>query len=235
MSGRHRQVAGRPFRVVAAISSLAVAGGTCLGIALSAQESPPQPPQEVAQVSTGAHPDPAPAPTRTNDGTQRPRPAPAVNSALPRSLPSTLDIPAVGIHSDLMQLGRNADNSIQVPPLEEKDSRAGWYRYSPTPGELGPSILLGHVDSAKYGPAVFFRLGALRPGDAVSVHRADGSTARFRVDRVASYSKKDFPTEAVYGPIDHAGLRLITCGGTFDADAGSYESNIVVFASLITG
>ncbi|HVX43340.1 MAG TPA: class F sortase [Mycobacteriales bacterium] len=227
MAGRH--AAARLARVPAilAVTGLTAAGGICLGIGISAQESAPQPPAASSPAARATVPPPNPF------HRPRPRPVPAMAPSLRRSVPTTLDVPAIGVHSSLVQLGRNSDNSVQVPPLEQKDSRAGWYRYSPTPGEIGPAILLGHVDSAKYGPAVFFRLGALRPGDEVSVHRADGSTAHFRVGKVASYPKTDFPTEEVYGPIDHAGLRLITCGGAFDSRTGSYESNVVVFATLI--
>jgi sortase (surface protein transpeptidase) len=95
--------------------------------------------------------------------------------------------------------------------------------------------LLGHVDSAKDGPSVFFRLGELRRGDRVAVTRADDSVAIFVVDEVHRYAKNDFPTDRVYGDIDHAGLRIITCGGAFDDAAGHYLDNIVVFASLRTG
>ncbi len=97
---------------------------------------------------------------------------------------------------------------------------------------MGPAILLGHVDSAAEGPSVFFRLGELKPGDAVLVERADGSTARFTVDEVKRYPKEKFPTDLVYGDIDHAGLRILTCGGAFDDSTGHYLDNIVVFASL---
>ena len=91
---------------------------------------------------------------------------------LPAAEPIHLEVPAIGASSDLLQLGQNPDGTVEVPPLA-RDSKAGWYRKSPTPGELGPSVLLGHVDSAEYGPGVFFKLGALRPGDTVSVTRAD--------------------------------------------------------------
>ncbi len=132
-----------------------------------------------------------------------------------------------------MQLGINADRTVEVPPLS-KDSRAGWYRFSPTPGQLGPSVILGHVDSKEFGPGVFFELGALKPGETLTVDRADHTAAVFRVDRVVSYPKNRFPTLEVYGNTDHAGLRLITCGGQFDFAAGSYESNIVAYASLVS-
>ena len=173
-----------------------------------------------------------PAPTRSGAPAVESTPAPAAGM-LTHSVPVSLDIPAIGVHSDLLALGLNADRSVEVPPLDTPDSQAGWYRYSPTPGELGPAIILGHVDSAAYGPGVFYRLGALRPGDLVRITRADGKVAIFRVDRNVRYPKNSFPTDEVYGNIDHPGLRLITCGGRFDPEAGSYQDNDIVFASLV--
>ena len=120
----------------------------------------------------------------------------------------------------------------QVPPLDDPDSKAGWYKYSPTPGQIGPTVILGHVDSAKYGPGIFFKLGALQPGATVEVTLTDRIIAVFTVDKVVAYPKSKFPSTAVYGNIDHPGLRVITCGGTFDPTAGSYESNIVAYATL---
>ncbi|WP_241895845.1 class F sortase [Jatrophihabitans sp. GAS493] len=133
----------------------------------------------------------------------------------------------------MQQLGLASDGSVQVPPLG-RDSHAGWYKYSPTPGQVGPAILLGHVDSAKYGPGVFFKLGNLRQREQVSITRADNTVAVFAIERVVEYPKAHFPTYEVYGNLDHAGLRLITCGGRFDPKAKSYEDNIVVYASLIS-
>jgi sortase (surface protein transpeptidase) len=147
-------------------------------------------------------------------------------------VPTSIDIPAIGVHSNLLKLGQQNDGSIEVPPLG-RDSVAGWYDKSPTPGQLGPAVVLGHVDSKAYGPAVFYRLGALKAGDRVSIHRSDGLVALFHVDQVTEYAKTKFPTRAVYGNIDHAGLRLITCGGTFNPSVRSYDDNIVVYASLI--
>lgn len=132
-----------------------------------------------------------------------------------------------------MKLGLLKDGTIEVPPLEDTNA-TGWYSGSPAPGVLGPSVILGHVDSAKNGPSVFYSLGTLKPGDAVSVNRADGSVAVFKVDGVRQYGKNNFPTEVVYGNLDYAGLRLITCGGTFDPKSGHYESNIIAFASLVS-
>jgi sortase (surface protein transpeptidase) len=157
---------------------------------------------------------------------------PAVQGpVLPAAQPTRVEVPAIGVDSDLLTLGQNPDGSVEVPPLA-RVSQAGWYRGSPTPGELGPAVLLGHVDSAEFGPGVFFRLGDLRPGDEVTVDRADGTAATFRVDRVEEHPKDDFPTEQIYGDIDHAGLRLITCGGAFDPVRRGYVDNLVVSARL---
>jgi sortase (surface protein transpeptidase) len=151
---------------------------------------------------------------------------------LPRSKPVSLEIPSIGVDSTVQHLGQEADGTLETPAAGPLYDEAAWYRYSPAPGSLGPAILLGHVDSAANGPSVFFRLGELRAGDLVSVGRADGSTAVFVVDEVRRYAKDDFPTHLVYDDIDHAGLRIVTCGGAFDASAGHYMDNVVVFASL---
>lgn len=127
-----------------------------------------------------------------------------------------------------MDLGLLEDGSLEVPP---EGFPAGWYTGAPTPGSLGPAIIAGHVDWAG-APGVFFALRDLTAGDTITVDREDGTTALFRVGSVQQFPKDAFPTDAVYADIDHAGLRLITCGGSFDADARSYRDNIVVFADL---
>jgi sortase (surface protein transpeptidase) len=151
---------------------------------------------------------------------------------LPASKPVSLTIPAIGVESALIRLGQTADGTLEVPAPGRNYDKAGWYRYSPTPGVLGPSVIVGHVDSATTGPSVFFRLGKLRPRDQVRVTRTDGSVAIFEVDDVRRFRKARFPTKLVYGDTDHAALRLITCGGPFDS-AGHYRDNVVVLASLV--
>jgi len=142
-----------------------------------------------------------------------------------RSVPVRVDIPAIGVHSGLMRLGLQDDGAMEVPPGAFP---AGWYSGAPTPGELGPAVLAGHV--RWHGDAgVFADLGSLRRGDEVRVSRADGSTAVFRVTGSGQFDKQAFPTELVYGDIDHAGLRLITCSGL---DRRRYRANLVVFAEL---
>jgi sortase (surface protein transpeptidase) len=144
------------------------------------------------------------------------------------ALPVRLQIPAIEVSTPLVRLGRLPDGSLEVP----KDwDTAGWYDEGPRPGQPGPAVILGHVDS-KTGPAVFFRLRAVRPGDIVRVSLADGRELAFRVQRIERYPKDKFPTEAVYFPTLNRELRLITCGGEFDYAAGSYRDNIVVYATL---
>jgi len=140
-------------------------------------------------------------------------------------------ISAIGVDSALIALGLAADGTLtlQVPV---DGSVAGWFTGSPTPGEHGPSVIAAHVDW-NHAPGVFFHLRDLEPGAEVAVDRADGTTARFEVLKVEQYPKDAFPTERVYGDIDHAGLRLIPCGGSFDRAARSYRDNVVVYAGLV--
>ncbi len=141
--------------------------------------------------------------------------------------PVGLELPTIGVRSALVPLGLEPDGTVAVPALDSPD--AGWFTGSPAPGERGPAVILGHVDSARTGPSVFFRLAELRPGDPVRVTRADGRVVAFRVDRVQRVAKSAFPTAEVYGDLDHPGIRLITCGGVFDR--GSYLDNVIVYGS----
>jgi hypothetical protein len=152
---------------------------------------------------------------------------------LRRSLPVTVDIPAIGVHARVLHLGLTARGAIQVPSLFNRAGEAAWYKFSATPGQIGASIMEGHVDNTR-GPAVFFRLGALRPGDRIDVRLADGITAVFRVTGVRRYAKARFPAKTVYGATRFAALHLITCGGTFDYATRNYLDSTVVFASLAT-
>ena len=188
---------------------LIIAGATAAGIAIASQVHAPQPsPAAAGAIGGKAH-----------------------GPSLRRSLPVSVDIPAIGVHSTLMHLGVNSRGAIEVPPLFTHASEAAWYKYSATPGQIGASIIVGHVDTVA-GPAVFFRLGALRPGNRVDVTLADGVTAIFRVTGVREYLKSRFPAKTVYRATHFAALHLITCGGAFDYATRNYLSSIVVFASL---
>jgi sortase (surface protein transpeptidase) len=145
-------------------------------------------------------------------------------------VPVRIEIPSIGVASPLDRLGRARDRTVEVPSRWEV---AGWYAPGTRPGDPGSAVILGHVDS-KRGPAVFFRLRELRRGDVIAITRADGSSLRFAVDRTEQYDKRRFPTDAVYYPTLTPELRLVTCGGEFDATAGHYRSNVIVFATLKT-
>jgi sortase family protein len=140
--------------------------------------------------------------------------------------PVRLRIPAAGVDTSLVRLGRAADGSVEVPARFDV---AGWFAEGPRPGQPGPAVVLGHVDS-RTGPAVFSRVAALRPDSQVIVDRADGSTVAFRVSGIQRVSKVEFPTDLVYGPTLESSLRLVTCGGSFDRATGTYRDNVIVYA-----
>jgi hypothetical protein len=171
----------------------------------------------------------APAPAASAAG--KLGPGGAKEPSLHQSLPVAVAIPTIGVQSKLLHLGRNGDGTMEVPNLITSANEAAWYKYSVTPGQVGTAVIEGHLDSYQ-GPAVFFRLGALRPGNRIDVTLADGVTAVFRVTGVREYAKDEFPAKIVYGPAGYPALRLITCGGDFDPATGHYLSSVVVFASL---
>jgi hypothetical protein len=181
-------------------------------------------------------PTPAGSPTPTAPVAAEPvTPGPATPGPVPvaappgvaeAALPTRVRIPAIGVESPLVALGLTADGALEVPT---DFAVAGWFTGGSVPGAPGPAVLAGHVDS-RSGPAVFYRLRELAPGDVVEVDRTDGSAARFRVERVEQYPKGDFPTGTVYGPAPGAQLRLITCGGIFDRSVAHYRDNVVVYA-----
>jgi sortase (surface protein transpeptidase) len=154
-------------------------------------------------------------------------PGRAVSQVPAGKRPVRLQVPRIGVDSSLVDLGIAADGTLQVPT---DYARAGWLTSSPAPGQVGPAVIAGHVDSAT-GPAVFYKLRDLAVGDAVVVVLADGTRVRFSIDDVEQYAKAKFPTDSVYGPAPGPVLRLITCGGTFDATAGHYRDNVVAYAS----
>jgi sortase (surface protein transpeptidase) len=140
-----------------------------------------------------------------------------------------VSIPAVGVAARLVRLGLNSDGTLEVP---SDYAVAGWYRLGPKPGQIGAAIIVGHVDSTA-GPAVFYRLGEVVPGDVVRVASPNRPPLRFRVYAVREYPKAAFPTRQVYGQTTTPELRLITCGGLFDPATGHYRDNVVVFARLV--
>ena len=153
---------------------------------------------------------------------------PAVRRRAPRraARPTRVRIPAIGVDAPVIPLGLDAAGALEVP---QDYAQTGWWTGGARPGERGPAVVVGHVDS-QTGPAVFFRLTELDPGDEIVIERADGTDARFRMQRAVRVSKSRFPTAAVYGATAAPALRLITCGGAFDRSTGHYVDNTVVFA-----
>ncbi|MFB9351166.1 class F sortase [Streptomyces heliomycini] len=164
---------------------------------------------------------------RPGSTTPSARPSAEPVRVLARSVPVGLEIPAIGVDTPVIRLGLAPDRTVQVPPVTAHD-RAGWYRHSPTPGQIGPSVILGHVTVGRHGDGVFRHLARLRPGDGIVARLENGTAAVFAVDSVRTVAKADFPTDAVYGDVGRPELRLITCGGPRTGD--EYRDNVIVFA-----
>ncbi|WP_067499666.1 class F sortase [Actinoplanes sp. TFC3] len=190
-------------------------------IVRGAREHPSQPPLAAAATD-------APPPEAVPTASAQPGAALTTGPLMSTSAPTRVVIPALSVDVPLTGLGQQADGAMQVPA---DATTVGWYTKAPTPGSLGPAVLAGHVDY-RNKPGTFNRLAELKPGATISVDREDGSIAMFSVVKVERYAKDKFPSDAVYGSINRAGLRLITCGGNFDRTAGHYEDNIVVYADL---
>jgi sortase (surface protein transpeptidase) len=181
-------------------------------------------------TACGATPSPQPAAGPAAPAGAEPSNADSLTSGdlLPTAAPTRVEIPALGVAAPIIGLGLQPDGAMDVPA----DARTvGWFTEAPTPGALGPAVLAGHVDF-RGAAGTFAKISELGPGDDIRVARADGRTAVFAVTRVEQYAKDAFPADDVYGAIDHAGLRLITCGGDFDRSTQHYVDNIVVYAAL---
>ncbi|MFB7404933.1 class F sortase [Streptomyces rubiginosohelvolus] len=220
-SPSHRR---RTFVLTTAVTALLLTGGLLLGLGIGRQQ--PAPP--AAENKPGASEPPAVRMPSAGAETAGPSGGGQRTEALSASRPLSITIPAIDVTSPLEDLGLGKNRAMETPRDPDK---AGWYTPGPTPGSVGPSVIAGHVtwDGA---PAVFFKLTELDPGDRIDVRRADGSTAAFTVDRTAVYPKDEFPTVEVYRNLDHAGLRLITCGGEYSASDSRYADNVVVYATL---
>lgn len=169
-----------------------------------------------------------PPTVRPLDGSSSGLPAPSGVTASRAAPPTRIRIPAIGVDAGMVDLDERPDGTIQVP---SDWNTPGWYARGPAPGDAGPAVILGHLDSFT-GPAIFWRLSSLHPGDTVQIERQDGSRLTFSVRRTATFAVDSFPTAEVYGPTSGPELRLITCGGDYSANRHQYLSNVVAFASL---
>ncbi|MGP4015660.1 class F sortase [Saccharopolyspora sp. 5N708] len=180
------------------------------------------PPRDVAVAAS--EPPLPPAPPVPSSTPAPPAVAAEVDEQV--AAPVRIRIPAIGVNAAIGPLEVDQNNVLPPPNTNEG---TGWWRAGPEPGERGPAVIAGHVDSYQ-GPAVFFRLREMRPGQEIHVDRADGSTVSFAVSRIERHEKNAFPTEAVYGTTSAPELRLITCGGQFDRKDRRYLDNIIVYA-----
>jgi hypothetical protein len=228
--------AGLVVALAACTPPAAPAGTTGAAAAGGAVPGPPPVPPELASAAGAAAPAGQQQAARSQPqpvGQQAPPEVPwtpGVWEPPPADVePWGVWIPRIDVSATLGELGLEADGRLQVPD----DVRvAGWYVGGPRPGEVGPAVVAGHVDS-RSGPAVFARLRELREGDVAHVVYRDGFVATFRIGAVRRYGKDAFPTAAVYGDTPGPTLRLITCGGDFDRSAGSYRDNVVAFGEIL--
>ncbi|MCH8993175.1 MAG: class F sortase [Acidobacteria bacterium] len=200
--------------------------------------------EPTAQATTTIAPTTTPTVVETTNTTDTPTTtmAPAATTETPQAAieaafdrppphrPTTVRIASIGVDATIIDLGLNPDRTLEVP---EDIRLTGWWTGRSVPGEEGPSIVVGHIDSAAQGAGVFFRLRELDVGDVIYVERSDGSVAEFRVTETELVLKDEFPTEKVYGSTEGSQLRLITCGGSFDRSARSYLGNLIVYAEHV--
>jgi sortase (surface protein transpeptidase) len=201
---------GRPGLVGVSVAVVAMLAGVVLTLAR------PEQPDAAATTAAGS---PAPPSWAIE---------PAQATAKPAVRPVRVRIPAIGVDREIIDVGADQTGEL-IPP--ESAEVVGWFAAGPAPGDVGPALLAAHVDS-RTGPGAFGKLAALRPGDKITVERADRSTVDFVVVSTTKIAKTAFPTELVYAPLPVPMLRLITCGGTFDRAANSYRDNLIVEAAL---
>jgi len=144
--------------------------------------------------------------------------------------PVQLSVPSLKINTSFVPLGLTATREIEVP---KDPSTVGWYKYGAKPGAVGPVVIVGHLDDQRGRPSVFWNLRDIKLGDRVVIKRQDGTDAIYEVTEKAEYAQDQFPTEKVYGTIDHAGIRLITCSGKYSAIKQRYSKNLIVFGKLV--
>jgi len=223
--------------IASAAAALLLAGGiTTIGLSLHAQAPTPGPTSSVSAAApsrdtTAAVSAPSPDPgTATATAPSSPVVPPAPDAALPASVPVRVEVPSIGVNAALIPLGKRANGEVQTPP-GEPGSPGGWYQDSPTPGQTGSSVILGHVNTTNSDVGLFYRLHELTPGQTITVTRADHTAAVFTVDKVDLYHKSSFPTVEVYQNADRPEVRLITCGG-YDPATREYLDNTVVYAHL---
>jgi sortase (surface protein transpeptidase) len=214
----------RPRPAASPVVPLYTAALALLALAVPNGTPPGEPPAGRALPAAALAAERLPAQPAQPSRTARRRLVDVIDREAPR--PNRITIPATGVSAPVVALGRSADGTMQTPSGWED---TGWYEPGSEPGEQGPAVVVGHVDSTS-GPAVFYRLRELRRGDLVRIRRADGSVVRFRVEGIERWPKAEFPTRRVFTKTHVAALRLVTCSGDFDPSTGHYVDNTIVYA-----
>ncbi|CAN5912758.1 hypothetical protein BH23ACT10_BH23ACT10_09250 [soil metagenome] len=210
----HSDGNGEVSRLAAGAASAAI--GAVLGVGiLVALDRPPEQPEIIAPIAAAA----------TEVASEPAASAAPESTASEPAAPVRVVIPSIAVDADIVGVGLNPDQSMEVPDFGE----AGWYEPGPRPGAEGPAVIAAHVDSVD-GPDVFFRLKDLAAGDEIAVEHADGTRSTFVVHRSEQQRKDELPVERIWNSTEKAVLRLITCGGEFNAERRSYESNVIVYA-----
>lgn len=207
--------------ILAAVAVLIIISIIAVGVGLAMR--PPQPPPLPENA----------AKTQAPKQDSNPSAVEVSGPSMPYSKPSAIRIPAIGLKSTpLLHYGQNPDGTVRVP-LGAQTNEPAWYKLGPAPGQIGPAMIMGHVVDENNQPSIFYKLSALRKGDKVFIPRKDGQTAIFKITKVKTFPKNDFPTEMVYGPTDYSSLRLVTCGGLGgNVQLGEYSQNVIAFGKL---
>ncbi|WP_246465057.1 sortase domain-containing protein [Ruania alkalisoli] len=234
MSSLRGRRAGLTVCAAAVALALTACAGPDDGVAAPSASDSPQVEEVPSEATPTAEPAPAPtsespSPAPTEDPTPAEEPEPV---SLPASEPTVVSVPVIGVEAELMDLGLQENGLIEVPPYN-LGSPPGWYVHSPTPGEIGPSVILGHRNGIEGGPGIFADLPQVEIGDSIEVMREDGSVATFTIYRTELFdkSREGFPTLEVYGNTDEAEIRLITCDG-LNTDTGILEDNFIAYGRL---
>ncbi len=141
-----------------------------------------------------------------------------------------LRIPAIGVDAPIVVKGLDADRRMEAP---DTPNTVAWYDFSALPGEGRNIVLAGHVDFAGVGPAVFWDLWRVRPGDVVELELADGKAVRYQVSGVETVDEARAPVEAIVGAGTEERVTLITCAGNYNPATGRYDQRLIVTARPI--
>ncbi|RAZ66458.1 class F sortase [Planococcus maitriensis] len=193
-----------------------------VGFSAKAEAARSEQPKEAGEAKAAEKEKPAAEPKSKQAG----NPINELNQ--PGIAPETLSIPSIGVEADVTHLGVTDTGEMAVPDNGEELS---WFSPGYRPGQRGRSVIAGHVDDLD-GPAVFWDLTELEPGDEIFVS-GDDRELRFKVHTMESVPLDLADVDSVFGYHSSPELVLITCSGTYDYDRGTREERLIVYASLV--